>query len=126
MNDPRVASLAAGKTRGDVGKQFLSRSRRHQVGSGLTSGMERIAFAERNHLLDDRLRRLGARDRSGDALFFDHIRHQVTQCSAAMGGLTPEFRAIVAMSHRWVLRALRGPRFPPWWAAKSGLGAVAR
>src|SRR2546427_12900192 len=126
MDDPRVTAGAGGKTRGDVGKQFLGGARRHQVGGGLAAGMERIALAERDHLLDERLCGPGARERGGNALAFNDVGHQVAERGAAMRRLAPEFRAIVAVAHAWVLRAPTGPRSPPASAAPSGWAAAAR
>src|SRR5258708_2036771 len=80
---------------------------------GLAAGMRCIALAECNHLFDERFRSPGARERGGNPLALDDVGHQVAQRGAPMRRLAPEFRTIVAMSHKWDLRALRGPRFPP-------------
>ena len=53
--------------------------------------MQRIALAERNHLLDKRLCCPGARKRGGNALFLDHVGHEVTKSGATVRRLAPEF-----------------------------------
>jgi hypothetical protein len=61
--------------------------------------LQRVAFAERNHILNERFRGLGPRYGGGDAFFLDDVGHEVAERSAAMRRLASEFRTIVSVSH---------------------------
>jgi hypothetical protein len=90
MNDPRISARPVGESWSDIVKQFLGCQRRKQISSGLTAGVQGIAFAESDDFFHQGPSGLGTPDGRCDALFLDDIRHQIAQRCAAMRRLAAQ------------------------------------
>src|SRR5207253_1561094 len=61
--------------------------------------MERVALAERDHVLGKRPRSLRAGERGSDALPLDEVGDQIAQGGPAMSGFASEFESCIEVSH---------------------------
>src|SRR5258707_9908349 len=100
VDDALVAAGAVREFRRDLAEQLLRDGGKHDVGSGHTARLQRVALAEGDHFLRHWARRFGAGQRGGDSSVFKQIGDQAAQHRAAMGRLLSEFGTRVEMSHR--------------------------
>src|SRR5437879_13509659 len=61
--------------------------------------VERVALAERDHVLGKRPRSLRAGERGSDALPLDEVGDQIAQGGPAMSGFASEFESCIEVSH---------------------------
>src|SRR3954463_12322424 len=100
LHDPRVAAGTLGEARADVCEQAMDDLLRAQVRERLPPRMEVAAFAERDHLLGERLDRLRLRFRRLDPAVLDQRAREVRVQRLPMRRIAAELLSRAMVTHR--------------------------
>src|SRR5262249_1097120 len=98
-NNAGVTAVALAEASAQFVEQLLDGCRSFEERSSLTAGVQRVALAKRDHLLDERLHGLGLRNCGHHALIFDDAGHEVLQERIARSNVALEFISTYSMSH---------------------------
>src|SRR5262249_690937 len=98
-HDSGIAALALSEAGAERVEQLLHRFGRFQECGGLPPGVQCIALAQRDHLVDQRFYCLSLRHRSDDTLLQDHRGDQVLKQRLARAHVALELRSSSQMSH---------------------------